>query len=405
MKSTLRASLLKGSCGSARMRLAETPSGRCLMGAHAYSLDRGMVMPRHPPLSIRRNTVPLRGLVTPVYLYWYPVLSLRDRLNAACGQPLNSVVFLVILGPSLVITVHMSSFFPFFPEMTEFYGNYCLFGPWGFFLLGGGRSSSSLDLAVLSLCLLGTQRLAPLDSPEGPGRGSPGSGNGNWLISSCATRFNTVALCLAAFVCFWYWERVRACLAWSLRICLTSRELSAKDGEGGPLGTLADIASSVHGVLVRRGDGGALGALSDSVESLLLEELPLVSLEAGSDVSSVPMVDEESGLLSDVPLVSAALLSVAGPVSGTLSLFSSRCSVVSGLGMASAAGVIGSKGSAAGGGLCSCGVSHSLNGMYLVSSTGLSLKVTTLSDGASETKSTAVSCSELGGGPERTEFS
>ena len=110
---------------------------------------------------------------------------------------------------------------------------------------------------------------------------------------------------------------MRAGPAWSLR-CLTSRELSAKDGEGGPLGTLADIASSVHGVLARLGDGGVLGALSDSVEPSL-EELPLVSLEAVSVVSSVPVVDEEPGLLSDVPLVSAALLSVDGPVSGTLS--------------------------------------------------------------------------------------
>ena len=56
---------------------------------------------------------------------------------------------------------------------------------------------------------------------------------------------------------------MRACLAWSRRICLTSRELSAKDGEGGPLGTLVVIASSVHGVLVCLGDSGALGALSD----------------------------------------------------------------------------------------------------------------------------------------------
>ena len=110
-----------------------------------------------------------------------------------------------------------------------------------------------------------------------------------------------------------------ACPAWSLRICLTSRELSAKDGESGPLGTLVDIASSVHGVLVRRGDGGVLGALSDSVEPSLLEELPLVLVEAVSVVSSVPVVDEEPGLLSDVPLVSAALLLVDGPVSGTLS--------------------------------------------------------------------------------------
>ena len=110
-----------------------------------------------------------------------------------------------------------------------------------------------------------------------------------------------------------------ACPVWSLRICLTSRELSAKDGEGGPLGTLADIASSVHGVLVRLGDGGVLGALSDSVEPSLLVELPLVL--AGGRICHliVPVVDEEPGLLSDVPLVSAALLSVDGPVSGTLS--------------------------------------------------------------------------------------
>ena len=112
---------------------------------------------------------------------------------------------------------------------------------------------------------------------------------------------------------------MRACPTWSLRICLTSRELSAKDGEGGLLGTLADIASSVHGVLVCLGDSGVLGALSDSVEPLLLEDLPLVSVEAISVVSSVPMFDEEPGLLSDVPLVSAALLSVDSPVSGTLS--------------------------------------------------------------------------------------
>ena len=73
--------------------------------------------------------------------------------------------------------------------------------------------------------------------------------------------------------------------------------------------------------------------------------------------------------------------------------------------MASAAGVIGSKGSAAGGGLGSCGVSRTLNGMYLVSATGLSLKVMALSAGVSETKSTAVSYSGLSGGPERTGFS
>ena len=82
---------------------------------------------------------------------------------------------------------------------------------------------------------------------------------------------------------------------------------------------MADIAFSLHGILVHLGDSGVLGALSDSVEPLLLEELPLVLLEAVSVVSSVPMVDEEPGLLSNVPLVSAALLSVDGPVSGTLS--------------------------------------------------------------------------------------
>ena len=68
---------------------------------------------------------------------------------------------------------------PFPPERTDFHGFNVFFGPWDFFLLGGGGSSSSLDVAVLSLCLPLTQRLAPLDSPDGPGRGSPGSGNGN----------------------------------------------------------------------------------------------------------------------------------------------------------------------------------------------------------------------------------
>ena len=81
-----------------------------------------MTMPRHLPLSIKRNAVPLRGLVTLVYLYWYPVLSLRDRLNAACGQSLNSVVFLVILGPSLAFYSSYVYSFPFSPEMTEFHG-------------------------------------------------------------------------------------------------------------------------------------------------------------------------------------------------------------------------------------------------------------------------------------------
>ena len=112
---------------------------------------------------------------------------------------------------------------------------------------------------------------------------------------------------------------MRACPAWSLRVCLTSRELSAKDGEGGPLGTLAGMASSVHGILVCLGDSGALGALSDSVEPSLLEELPLVLVDAVSVVSLVPVVDKEPGLLSNVPLVSVALLSANEPVSGTLS--------------------------------------------------------------------------------------
>ena len=81
-----------------------------------------MTMPRHPSLSIKRNAVPLRGLVTLVYLYWYPVLSLRDHLSAACGQSLNSVVFLVILGLSLAFTVRMCIPSPFPPERTEFHG-------------------------------------------------------------------------------------------------------------------------------------------------------------------------------------------------------------------------------------------------------------------------------------------
>ena len=81
-----------------------------------------MAMPRHPPLSLKRNAVPLRGLVTLVYLYWYPVSSLRDRLNAACGQSLNSVVFLVILGLSLAFYSSCVYSFPFSPERTEFHG-------------------------------------------------------------------------------------------------------------------------------------------------------------------------------------------------------------------------------------------------------------------------------------------
>ena len=82
-----------------------------------------MTMPRHPPLSIKRNVVPLRGLVTLVYLYWYPVSSLRDRLIAACGQSLNSVVVLVILGLSLAFYSSYVYSFPFSPERTEFHSS------------------------------------------------------------------------------------------------------------------------------------------------------------------------------------------------------------------------------------------------------------------------------------------
>ena len=96
-------------------------------------------------------------------------------------------------------------------------------------------------------------------------------------------------------------------------------ELSASDGDGCSLGTVAVMASSVQGVLVHLGDGRVLGALFDLVEPSLLEELLLVSVEAISVVSPVSMVDELSGLLSDVPLVSAILLPASEPVSGTLS--------------------------------------------------------------------------------------
>ena len=81
-----------------------------------------MTMPRHPPLSIKSNAVPLRGLVTPVYLYLYPVSSLRDPLTAACGQSLNSVVLLVILGLSLAFYSSYVYSFPFSLERTEFHG-------------------------------------------------------------------------------------------------------------------------------------------------------------------------------------------------------------------------------------------------------------------------------------------
>ena len=74
----------------------------------------------------------------------------------------------------------------------------------------------------------------------------------------------------------------------------------------------------------------------------------------------------------------------------------------SGLGVKLVAGVIRSVGHALKGGFGCGGVSHSLNGMYLVRETGLSGKVTVLSTGTSETKLTAVSLSKLSGGPGRT---
>ena len=81
-----------------------------------------MTMPRHSLLSIKRNAVPLGGLITLVYLYWYPVLSLRDRLIAACGQSLNSVSILVILGPSLAFYSSYVYSSPSFPERTKLHG-------------------------------------------------------------------------------------------------------------------------------------------------------------------------------------------------------------------------------------------------------------------------------------------
>ena len=330
-------------------------------------------------------------------------MSLRDWLIAACGQPLNSVLILFILGPSLGLTVRVCSPSSPLPERTKF-SRLMSFRSWVLPLSGFWWI-----LFITRWCC--TVSLLAFYTPTGT-IGFPwwswlglfGSGNGNWLISSCATRFSTVALCFAAFVFLWYSERVRACPVWFLRICLTSRELSAKDDDGGPLGTLAVIASSVQGVLVRLGDGGALGALSDSVEQSLLGELPLVSLEAVSDVvSPVSMVDEEPGLLSDVPLVSAALLSANEPVSGTLSWSSSRCSAGSGLGIALAGGVITLMGSATGGGLGSGGLLHSL--MECI----LSRKQVVIEGHGSLfwsiwTKSTAVSLSKLCGGPDRTKL-
>ena len=49
-------------------------------------------------------------------------IVLKGPLNAACGQSLNSVVFLVILGPSLAFYSSYVYSFPFSPERTEFHG-------------------------------------------------------------------------------------------------------------------------------------------------------------------------------------------------------------------------------------------------------------------------------------------
>ena len=49
-------------------------------------------------------------------------IVLKGPLNPACGQSLNSVVFLVILGPSLAFYSSYVYSFPFPPERTEFHG-------------------------------------------------------------------------------------------------------------------------------------------------------------------------------------------------------------------------------------------------------------------------------------------
>ena len=112
-----------------------------------------MTMPQHPPLSIKRNTVPLRGLVTPIYLYWYPVSSLRDHLNAACGQSLNSVVFLVILGPSLAFYSLYVYSFPFSSWKDQVSWFHCPFGPWDFFWVVVVPLRHWMLLYCLSACL------------------------------------------------------------------------------------------------------------------------------------------------------------------------------------------------------------------------------------------------------------
>ena len=81
--------------------IAETPSQPLPYGCSCILMRSWHDDAPTSPFVNKGNTVPLRGQVTPVYLYWYPVSSLRDHLIAACGQSLNSVIFLVILGPRL----------------------------------------------------------------------------------------------------------------------------------------------------------------------------------------------------------------------------------------------------------------------------------------------------------------
>ena len=92
-----------------------------------------------------------KSLVTLVYLYWYPVSSLRDRLNAACGQSLNSVVFLVILGLSLAFYSSCVCSFPFLLKGPSFTVSLSFWsmgllssGWWWFFFITGCCCTVSL---------------------------------------------------------------------------------------------------------------------------------------------------------------------------------------------------------------------------------------------------------------------
>ena len=49
-----------------------------------------MMMPQHPPLSIKGNTVPLRGLVTLVYLVLVSCIVLKGPLNC-CLQAVSQL--------------------------------------------------------------------------------------------------------------------------------------------------------------------------------------------------------------------------------------------------------------------------------------------------------------------------